>query len=122
VERIIMEASAAHQITRRAISAQEIEERMIYPMVNEAARILAEGIAVRPSDVDVIWVNGYGWPTHRGGPMFHADLVGLPKIVERLADYARATSDARLQPAPLLEKLAGEGRGFLSLGVLEAAR
>jgi 3-hydroxyacyl-CoA dehydrogenase len=122
VERIIMEASAAHQITRRVISAQEIEERMIYPMVNEAARILAEGIAVRPSDVDVIWVNGYGWPTHRGGPMFHADLVGLPKIVERLADYARTTGDARLAPAPLLEKLAGEGRGFLSLGVLEAAR
>ncbi|GAN76413.1 3-hydroxyacyl-CoA dehydrogenase NAD-binding domain-containing protein [Acidisphaera rubrifaciens] len=122
VERIIREASAAHQITRRAISAEEIEERMFYPMINEAARILAEGIAVRPGDIDIIWVNGYGWPTHRGGPMFYADLVGLPKIAERLNHYAQAVGDKRLAPAPLLERLAREGRGFLSLGVLEATK
>jgi 3-hydroxyacyl-CoA dehydrogenase len=122
VEKIIMAASAAHQITRRAISAQEIEERMIYPMINEAARILSEGIAVRPSDIDVIWVNGYGFPTHRGGPMFYADLVGLDKIADRLTHYAQAGGNTRLQPAPLLERLAEEKRGFLSLGVLEATK
>jgi 3-hydroxyacyl-CoA dehydrogenase len=94
----------------------------MYPMVNEAARILEEGIAVRASDIDIIWANGYGWPVHRGGPMFYADLVGLPAIRDRLSNYAAAQHDDHLQPADLLRRLADEGRGFLSLGVGEAAR
>jgi 3-hydroxyacyl-CoA dehydrogenase len=122
VQRLIEETAARHQMRRRKIGADEIRERMLFPMINEAARILAEGIAVRPSDVDVVWAHGYGWPAHRGGPLFHADLVGLNVIRERLAHYAEASGDARLKPAPLLERLADEGRGFLSLGVLEATR
>ncbi|HKM63178.1 MAG TPA: 3-hydroxyacyl-CoA dehydrogenase NAD-binding domain-containing protein, partial [Acidisphaera sp.] len=122
VERIIVAASEAAQIKRRQIPDDEILERMIYPMVNEAARILEEGIAVRASDIDIIWANGYGWPVHRGGPMFYADLVGLPTIRDRLSHYASTQHDDRLQPADLLRRLAQEGRGFLSLGVKEAAR
>jgi 3-hydroxyacyl-CoA dehydrogenase len=113
----LIEATAARLgITRRAISDQEILERMTYPMINEAARILEEGIAIRPSDIDVVWVYGYGWPVWRGGPCFHADLVGLPTIVERLAHYANATGDVGLQPSDLLTQLAAEGKGFADFG------
>jgi 3-hydroxyacyl-CoA dehydrogenase len=122
VERLIETARARMGISARTISAEEIGERMLYPMINEAARILQEGIAMRASDIDVVWAYGYGWPVHRGGPMFYADLVGLPLIAERLHHYAAVTGDKRLEPAPLLRKLAAEQRGFLSLGVLEAAR
>ena len=69
---------------RRAISDEEIVERTLYTMVNEGAKILEEGIAQRASDIDVVWVYGYGWPVYRGGPMFWADTEGLPKIVEGL--------------------------------------
>ncbi|OYV62874.1 MAG: 3-hydroxyacyl-CoA dehydrogenase, partial [Acidiphilium sp. 21-62-4] len=113
----LIEATAARLgITRRAISDQEILERMTYPMINEAARILEEGIAIRPSDIDVVWVYGYGWPVWRGGPCFHADLVGLPTIVERLAHYANTTGDVGLQPSDLLTQLAAEGKGFADFG------
>ena len=115
VERMILEASRRLGIQRRQISSEEIVERMTFPMINEGARILAEGIAARPGDIDVIWVHGYGWPAWRGGPMFHADLVGLPQIRDRLALYAARSGDPTLQPAPLLLRLAGEGKGFMSL-------
>ncbi len=85
-------------------------------MANEGARILAEGIALRASDIDVIWVYGYGWPVHRGGPMFYADSIGLKEVAARLAEQARALDDPTLAPAPLLARLAAEGRGFASLG------
>jgi 3-hydroxyacyl-CoA dehydrogenase len=88
---------------------------MVYPMINEGARILEEGIASRPGDIDVIWVYGYGWPAWRGGPMHHADAIGLRQIAERLEVYARETGDATLRPAPLLARLAGEGAGFATL-------
>jgi 3-hydroxyacyl-CoA dehydrogenase len=114
VEQIIVQASRRLGIERRKISREEIVERMIYPMINEGARILEEGIAYRPSDIDVIWIYGYGWPVWRGGPMFYADLVGLPHIRDRLALYAQRSGDKSLQPAPLLTKLAAEGRGFAS--------
>ena len=115
VERIVRDASAAAGIVRRAIADDEILERLLYPMINEAARILDEGIAARPGDIDIVWVHGYGWPAGTGGPMFHADGIGLPAICERLAAYARQTGDARLAPAPLLRRLAGAGAGFASL-------
>ena len=121
VERLIVETSARLGIERRAIDSREILERMIFPMINEGARILEEGIAVRPGDIDVIWVYGYGWPVWRGGPMFYADQVGLATIRDRLAGYAARTGDASLEPAPLLTRLAAEGRGFASLGVAEKA-
>ncbi len=84
-------------------------------MINEGARILAEGIARRPGDIDVIWVYGYGFPAYRGGPMHYADSVGLPRIRDRLIAFAQKTGDDRHRPAPLLEKLAAEGKGFAEL-------
>ncbi len=121
VERLIVETSARLGVARRAIGAEEIVERLVYPMINEGARILAEGIAARSSDIDVIWLHGYGWPVTRGGPMFHADLVGLGRIAVRLETFAAASGDESLRPAPLLAGLAKSGAGFASLGAQAAA-
>ena len=117
VEKIILAASEKRGITRRPIGAAEITERMIYPMINEGARILEERMAMRASDIDIIWIYGYGWPIWRGGPMFYADQVGLPQIRDRLAQYAATSPDKTLKPAPLLEKLAASGQGFAGLPV-----
>ncbi len=91
-------------------------------MINEGARILEEGIAARPGDIDVIWIYGYGWPVWRGGPMFYADQVGLASIRDKLAAMAARSKDERLEPAPLLARLAGERRGFASLAQTERSR
>jgi 3-hydroxyacyl-CoA dehydrogenase len=115
VEKIILDASAKKGIKRREIDKQEIIERTIYPMINEGARILEEGIATRPGDIDVIWLYGYGWPVWRGGPMHYADTVGLKHVRDRLAFYAERSGDETLKPAALLDKLANEGRTFASL-------
>jgi 3-hydroxyacyl-CoA dehydrogenase len=115
VEKIILDAAAKKGIKRRDIDKQEIIERTIYPMINEGARILEEGIASRPGDIDVIWLYGYGWPVWRGGPMHYADTVGLKHVRDRLAFYAERSGDETLKPAKLLEKLANEGRTFASL-------
>ena len=112
IDALIARLAAEHGIKRRSIDKQEIEERLIYPLINEGARILAEGIAERASDIDLIWINGYGFPVGRGGPMFHAEQVGLATVVERLQHYAKASGDATLQPAPLLVALAREGKSF----------
>jgi 3-hydroxyacyl-CoA dehydrogenase len=112
VEKIILEASSRLGINRRSIPQEEIVERMIFPMINEGARILEEGIATRPGDIDVIWVYGYGWPIWRGGPMHYADRLGLAHLRDRLTFYADRSRDETLQPAPLLQRLAAEGRGF----------
>ena len=101
--------------TPRIIGKDEIVERLLFAMINEGARILAEGIARRPGDIDVIWVYGYGFPAHRGGPMHYADSVGLARIRDRLTEFARRTGDESLRPAPLLQKLAADGNGFASL-------
>jgi 3-hydroxyacyl-CoA dehydrogenase len=114
VERTIVEASSRAGITRRQLPQAEIVERMIFPMINEGARILEEGIAARPSDIDVIWVYGYGWPVWRGGPMYYADQLGLPHIRDRLALYAERSGDETLRPAVRIRRLAAEGRGFAS--------
>ena len=100
---------------RQDLAADEIVARILSAMINEGARILDEGIAARASDIDVIWVYGYGFPAHRGGPMFYADSVGLAAIVERLGAAAARSSDPGLQPAPLLAKLAQEGKRFRDL-------
>jgi 3-hydroxyacyl-CoA dehydrogenase len=114
VEGIILGRSAQLGINRRPIAQEEIVERMIFPMINEGARILDEGIATRPGDIDVIWVYGYGWPVWRGGPMYYADRLGLGHIRDRLTFYADRSRDENLRPAPLLARLAAEGRGFAS--------
>jgi len=115
VEKLIDQTLAGMGKKRRAVSDDEILERMTYPMINEGARILAEKIAARPSDIDVVWLYGYGWPVYRGGPMYYADTVGLKRIAERLAFYAKQNNDPSLEPAPLLKKLADEGKTFASL-------
>ncbi len=115
VEAIIVAASKKLGITRRPISKDEILGRMIYPMINEGARILDEGIAARSSDIDIVWINGYGFPIGKGGPMHWADSVGLEKIRDDLVAFAKLTGDKTLEPAPLLERLANEGKTFASL-------
>ncbi|MGN6311887.1 MAG: 3-hydroxyacyl-CoA dehydrogenase NAD-binding domain-containing protein [Xanthobacteraceae bacterium] len=121
VEKMLEEVRAKLGVKGRNISDEEILERMIYPMINEGARILEEGIASRPSDIDVIWLYGYGWPIYRGGPMFYADQVGLKHIADRLSFYAKETNDPSLEPAPLLKKLAAEGKTFASLAAANKA-
>jgi 3-hydroxyacyl-CoA dehydrogenase len=115
VEKLIDETLQRLGRKRRVVSDEEILERMMYPMINVGARILEEKIAARPSDIDVIWLYGYGWPIYRGGPMFYADQVGLRHIADRLSFYAKETDDPSLQPAPLLARLAEEGKTFASL-------
>lgn len=115
VERLINETLIRLGRKRRTIGDEEILERLNYPMINEGARILEEGIAARPGDIDVVWLYGYGWPIYRGGPMYWADQIGLRHIVDRLAFYAKKTDDLSLQPAPLLKRLVGQDKGFASL-------
>ncbi len=115
VQKIIEETSKKLGIARREVSDQEILERTLYPMVNEGAKILEEGMAQRALDIDVIWVNGYGWPVYRGGPMFWADQIGVKKIYDALNKYHEQTGDSFWKPAPLLKKLAETGGTFGSL-------
>ena len=115
VEKLIDETLQRLGRKRRNVPDDEILERMMYPMINEGARILEEKVAARPSDIDVIWLYGYGWPIYRGGPMYYADQVGLKHIADRLSYYAKETSDPSLEPAPLLKRLAAEGKTFASL-------
>jgi 3-hydroxyacyl-CoA dehydrogenase len=108
---IIEQTSHEAGIVRRSFADEEIIERTIYALINEGARVLEEGIAMRASDIDVVYVNGYGFPAWRGGPMFFADRTGLARIHNRVAAF-HAEYGKRWQPAPLLERLATEGRTF----------
>jgi 3-hydroxyacyl-CoA dehydrogenase len=121
VEEIIAAASKRLGIARRTIDKQEIIERLIFPMINEGAKILDEGIAYRASDIDVIWVYGYGWPIWRGGPMYYADHVGLAYIRDQLAKYAKASGEKVLEPSPLLMRLVAENGTFASFGAKKSA-
>jgi 3-hydroxyacyl-CoA dehydrogenase len=111
VEKIILEVSGQMGIKRRAIPVDEILQRLLYPMVNEGAKILEEKIAIRATDIDVIWVYGYGWPVYRGGPMFWADSIGLKVLRDRMLDFQREHGD-QWKPAPLLNRLADQGKTF----------
>jgi 3-hydroxyacyl-CoA dehydrogenase len=115
VEELILNESKERGIERREISDQEILERCIYPMINEGARILEEGIAIRPVDIDIVWINGYGFPAYRGGPMFYGSLIGLDKVHEAILKYREQHGSYFFEPAPLLEKLAKEGKTFLDM-------
>lgn len=109
---IVRDAAARLGIPQRDPDDDEILDRLLLPLVNEGARILEEGMAERAGDIDVVWANGYGFPPDRGGPMYHADVTGLPEVVRRLRNHAARTGDAALRPAALLERMAAEGRGF----------
>jgi 3-hydroxyacyl-CoA dehydrogenase len=112
VTKLIEEKAREQGVNRRTIPAEEIIERTLYPMVNEGAKILEEKIAQRPSDIDIVWTNGYGFPIGKGGPMFWADLEGLPKIVERLEYWHGKTGNDVFKPAASLKKLAETGGSF----------
>ena len=114
VVELIERAAAKARIARRAFTDDEIVERAIYALINEGARVLEDGGALRASDIDVVYVNGYGFPGWRGGPMFYADRVGLRTIHDRIASFHREHG-ARWEPAPLLARLANEGRTFREL-------
>ncbi len=114
-EAIIAEVAMREGVVRRSLDATEILDRLVLPMVNEGALILAEGIAARPGDIDVVWLNGYAWPAWRGGPMHYADAIGLKHVVDRLNAFADQTGDETLRPAPLLARLAAEGGSFAGL-------
>lgn len=113
-EKIIQDFRAKKGINARTISDEEILERCIYPMINEGAKILEEGKAIRPSDIDVVWVNGYGWPVYRGGPMHYGDFVGPDKVLAKMKEFQGAMGDD-FKPAALLEKLVSEGKKFSDL-------
>jgi 3-hydroxyacyl-CoA dehydrogenase len=113
-EQVIRDFIAKSGVNPRTITDEEILERCLYPMVNEGAKILEEGKAIRASDIDIVWQNGYGWPVYRGGPMFFGDMIGLPKILAKMKEF-QATMGDQFKPAPLLEKLVAEGKGFKDL-------
>jgi len=114
IEELIIKHSREVGITRRVITDQEIIERAVYSMINEGAKILEEGIAARPLDIDVVWIYGYGFPVYLGGPMFYADQVGLKKIYEAILKYKDMVGAQYWETSPLLAKLAKEGKGFYS--------
>jgi 3-hydroxyacyl-CoA dehydrogenase len=101
-------------IARRSISNEEIIERCLYIMINEGASILDEGYALRANDIDIIYLTGYGFPSYRGGPMWYADTVGVKKVYERVREFHREHGEL-WEPAPLLKRLAEEGKTFASL-------
>ena len=110
-ERAVVDFSAKQGVQRRAVSDEEIRDRCLLAMVNEGAKILDEGIAQRASDIDTVWINGYGWPPYRGGPMFWADQVGLAVVLDKLKAL-EAAHGAVFRPSPLIERLVSEGKGF----------
>ena len=107
-------------IVQRQISAGEIADRCLFALVNEGARILEEGYALRASDIDIIYLNGYGFPAHRGGPMWYADTVGLKQVCDRVSEFHRQHGEI-WRPAPLLKRLADEGKRFADFGKEEGA-
>ncbi len=111
VAELVRKSAAEAGIKQRQISAEEIVDRCIYALVNEGARILEEGYALRAVDIDIIYLNGYGFPAYRGGPMWYADTIGLKKVYERISEFHRQHGEL-WTPAPLLKQLAEQGKGF----------
>ncbi len=103
--------AAASGRTPRTFTAEEITERLLLPMINEGAKILDEGIAIRASDIDIIWINGYNWPAYRGGPMWYADQLGLPHVLDRLSAL-EAEYGSQWAPAARIERLVAEAKRF----------
>ena len=113
VEKLVWDFAARCGRPQRKVSDEEILERTLYPMINEGAKILDEHKAQRATDIDIVWLYGYGFPVYRGGPMFYADTIGLGKILARIRDFAK--DDPDWTPSPLLERLAAENGSFAGL-------
>jgi len=111
VSSLIRQWTSEAHIPQRQISAEEIVDRCIYTLVNEGARILEEGIALRAVDIDIIYLNGYGFPAYRGGPMWYADTIGLKRVYDRICEFQRRLGNC-WEPAPLLQRLAEQGKTF----------
>jgi 3-hydroxyacyl-CoA dehydrogenase len=120
VTELVKKWTAEAGIPQRTISSEEIVDRCIYALVNEGARILEEGYALRAVDIDIIYLNGYGFPAHRGGPMWYADTVGLKNVLARVADFHKEHGEW-WTPAPLLKRLAEEGKTFAEFNAQAAA-
>jgi 3-hydroxyacyl-CoA dehydrogenase len=116
VEALIKEEAAKLNLEQRDISDEEILQRCLYPLINEGALILEEGIAQRPSDIDVVYVFGYAFPAAKGGPMHYADRVGLKNVYDKICEFRDRDGEQYWKPAPLLEKLAKEGKTFAEWG------
>jgi 3-hydroxyacyl-CoA dehydrogenase len=115
VENLIKDIAATWQVERRDLASDEIVERLVLALINEGAAILQEGIAARPSDIDIVNLNGYGFPSWRGGPMFYADTLGLEVVVEKLQALRNTTGESCWIPSPLLTQLAQAGKSLASL-------
>jgi 3-hydroxyacyl-CoA dehydrogenase len=113
VEALIRQTAREAGIAQRNITSDEILERCLYIMINEGARILQEGYALRAADIDTIYLTGYGFPGYRGGPMWYADTVGLKRVLDRIVEFHRVHGEL-WEPAPLLRQLAESGRSFAS--------
>ena len=113
VEELIISFAQEKQIKRRTINKEEIIERCLYPMINEGFKILEEGMAIRASDIDIIWINGYGWPVYEGGPMFYGNLIGFEKILEWLQKMEEKYG-SDFTPSPYLEKVVKEKLNIFS--------
>jgi 3-hydroxyacyl-CoA dehydrogenase len=114
VTKLIEKLAADRGIARRSIETSEIVERCLLQLINVGAQVLESGVAMRAADIDVVWVHGYGFPRHLGGPMFHADSLGLNHVLGRIEHYGGRMKNRNdyWRPAPLLEKLAQQGRSF----------
>jgi len=113
VEQLVEEEAKKRGIVRRPIADEEIVARITTALANEGARVLEEGYATRAGDIDIIYIYGFGFPRQRGGPMFYADTIGLDRVLARVKEYRERFGDY-WAPAPLVERLAAEGRGFYS--------
>jgi 3-hydroxyacyl-CoA dehydrogenase len=112
VTELIEQLAAKRGIARRNIEAKEIAERCMLQLINVGAQVLESGIAVRAADIDVVWVHGYGFPRHLGGPMFYADSLGLKQVLERIEHYRARIKSEYWQPAALIERLARHDKSF----------
>jgi 3-hydroxyacyl-CoA dehydrogenase len=120
VEKLIEETAKSGGIKRRKIAPQEMVERTVYALINEGAKVLDEGLALRASDIDIIYIYGYGFPAFRGGPMWFGDREGLDRVYERVRQFEKEHGES-WKPAPLLKQLAESKRTFAEYDKAKAA-
>lgn len=112
IEELVVNHSQSRGIARRSVTDAEILERCLYAIINEGANVLAEGVVARALDIDLVWIHGYGFPIYRGGPLFHADEIGLPDVHRTLVALQARLGAEYWAPSPLIERLIREAKGF----------